>query len=57
MNKSEKLLDNCDAGWRSEVVGVGLERGRDGQGRAKRPHGERGSKGASEVEVGERLKG
>ena len=45
----------------ARVVSVGLERGRDDQGRATGPHGERGSKGASEevevVEAGEQSKG
>jgi hypothetical protein len=41
------LLGNCDVGWRSAVVGVGLERGRDDQGRARRRHGERDSEGGA----------
>jgi hypothetical protein len=51
-------LDTSNVGWRSAVVSVGLKRGRDDQGRATRPHGERGSKGASEeVEAGGGRKG
>jgi hypothetical protein len=56
-SKSEKLLDTCDAGWRTgAVVSVGLERGRDDE--VVGPQGERGCKGVTEeVEAGGLSKG
>lgn len=59
VNKSKELLVTCDAGWKSAVVSVRLERGRDNQGRTTRPHGERrvrGLKRSSQVTAERRRK-